>query len=355
MTRSACRHPIQCIVPPYMVEHMARSEDLRVRERALVHLARAAAVRAVRSFAQQMPAMMVTASTTGRKQRLIYDARKKDELPGRLVRSEGEAKLADVAVNEAYDYSGDTFDFFLEVFGRNSLDDAGMSLISSVHVAEADGRDRYQPMSNAFWDGSQMAYGDGDGEVFQCFTRALDVVGHELTHGVQSFTSNLLYRGQSGALNEHFADVFGILVRQWRRQESATEASWLIGREVLVPASTRRGIRDMKHPGTAYRDDPALGTDPQPDHMSKLYVGPADSGGVHINSGIPNRAFVLVAEALGGPAWTTAGTIWYETMLQLSRTSQFADIAKITAQIAGDRFDAATKKAVRAGWKKVGL
>jgi Zn-dependent metalloprotease len=229
------------------------------------------------------------------------------------------------------------------------------SLISSVHVAEADGRDRYQPMSNAFWDGSQMAYGDGDGEVFQCFTRALDVVGHELTHGVQSFTSNLLYRGQSGALNEHFADVFGILVQQWRRQESATEASWLIGREVLVPASTRRGIRDMEHPGTAYRDDPALGTDPQPDHMSKLYVGPADSGGVHINSGIPNRAFVLVAEALGGPAWTTAGTIWYEAMRQLSRTSQFADMAKITAQIAGDRFDAATKKAVRAGWKKVGL
>jgi Zn-dependent metalloprotease len=184
------------------------------------------------------------------------------------------------------------------VFGRNSLDDGGMSLISSVHVGEADGGDRFQPMNNAFWDGSQMAYGDGDGQVFQCFTRSLDVVGHELTHGVQSFTSNLLYRGQSGALNEHFSDVFGILVRQWRRKESATEASWLIGREVLVPAPTRRGIRDMEHPGTAYRDDPALGTDPQPDHMSKLYVGSADSGGVHINSGIPNRAFVLVAQAL---------------------------------------------------------
>jgi len=224
-----------------------------------------------------------------------------------------------------------------------------------VHVGEADGGDRFQPMNNAFWDGSQMAYGDGDGQVFQCFTRSLDVVGHELTHGVQSFTSNLLYRGQSGALNEHFSDVFGILVRQWRRKESATEASWLIGREVLVPAPTRRGIRDMEHPGTAYRDDPALGTDPQPDHMSKLYVGPADSGGVHINSGIPNRAFVLVAQALGRPAWETAGTIWYESMLQLSRTSQFADLAKITAQIAGDRFDAATKKTVRAAWKKVGL
>jgi len=279
----SCRNPIQCIVPPYIVEHMARGDDPRLREWALVHLARAAAIRAVRSFVQQMPAMMVSASPTGKKQRLVYDARKKDVLPGRLVRSEGEGKTADLAVNEAYDYSGDTFDFFFEVFGRNSLDDAGMSLVSSVHVGEADGRDRFQPMNNAFWDGSQMAYGDGDGVVFQCFTRSLDVVGHELTHGVQSFTSNLLYRGQSGALNEHFSDVFGILVRQWRQKESATEASWLIGKEVLVPAPTRRGIRDMEHPGTAYRDDPALGTDPQPDHMSKLYSGPADSGGVHIN------------------------------------------------------------------------
>jgi Zn-dependent metalloprotease len=351
----SCRRSIQCIVPPYMVEHMARCDDARLREWALVHLARAAAIRAVRSFVQQMPAMMVTASPTGRKHRLVYDARRKDTLPGKLVRSEGEPKAADTAVNEAYDHSGDTFDFFLEVFGRNSLDDAGMTLISSVHVGEADGRDRFQPMNNAFWDGGQMAYGDGDGEVFQGFTRSLDVVGHELTHGVQSFSSNLLYRGQSGALNEHFADVFGVLVRQWRRKESATAASWLIGTDVLVPAPTRRGIRDMEHPGTAYRDDPALGTDPQPAHMNDLYLGPADSGGVHINSGIPNRAFVLVAQALGGPAWTTAGTIWYEAMMQLSRTSQFADLATITAQIAGDRFNATTKKAVRAAWKKVGL
>ena len=351
----SCRRSIQCIVPPYMVEHMARCDDARLREWALVHLARAAAIRAVRSFVQQMPAMMVTASPTGRKHRLVYDARRRDTLPGKLVRSEGDPKAADTAVNEAYDHSGDTFDFFLEVFGRNSLDDAGMTLISSVHVGEADGRDRFQPMNNAFWDGGQMAYGDGDGEVFQGFTRSLDVVGHELTHGVQSFSSNLLYRGQSGALNEHFADVFGVLVRQWRRKESATAASWLIGTDVLVPAPTRRGIRDMEHPGTAYRDDPALGTDPQPAHMNDLYLGPADSGGVHINSGIPNRAFVLVAQALGGPAWTTAGTIWYEAMMQLSRTSQFADLATITAQIAGDRFNATTKKAVRAAWKKVGL
>ncbi len=349
------RNPVHCIVPPYMVEYMARIADPVIRERALVALAHCAAVRAVRAFAQQMPAMMVAPSPSGRRHRLVYDARGKDALPGRLVRSEGEARSNDPAVNEAYDYSGDTFDFYHAVFGRNSLDDAGMSLVSSVHVGEADGRDRFQPMNNAFWDGSQMAYGDGDGVVFEGFTRALDVVGHELTHGVESFTSNLMYRGQSGALNEHFADVFGILVRQWRRGEPAEEASWLVGREVLVPAPTRRSIRDMEHPGDAYRNDPYLGTDPQPDHMDRIYKGPADSGGVHINSGIPNRAFVLVAKALGGNAWEVAGQIWYEALLQLSRSSDFEDLARITAQIAGDRFDAATKKAVRAGWKKVGL
>jgi Zn-dependent metalloprotease len=353
--RVVCRRPIQCIVPPYMVEHMARSADPTIRERAVVDLARASAVRAVRAFSQQMPTLLATASPTGRKHRLVYDARKKDVLPGKLVRAEGDPKTADPCVNEAYDYSGDTFDFFLERFARNSLDDDGMTLISSVHVGEADGRDRFQPMNNAFWDGGQMAYGDGDGVVFQCFTRSLDVVAHELTHGVQAFTSNLAYRGQSGALNEHFADVFGVLVRQWRRKESADKASWLVGAEILVPAKTRRAIRDMEHPGTAYADDPALGSDPQPDHMDRIYTGPADSGGVHLNSGIPNRAFVLVARALGGPAWETPGAIWYEALLQLSRSSQFSDMAKLTAQIAGDRCGAATKKAVRAAWKKVGL
>lgn len=352
---AGCRRPIQCIVPPYMVEAMAHCADPAIRDGALVALAHCAAVRAVRDFAGRMPSMMVAASPTGRKHRLVYDARGKDMLPGKLVREEAEPKTSDSAVNEAYDHAGDTFDFFHGLFGRNSLDDAGMSLISSVHVGEPDGRDRYQPMNNAFWDGSQMAYGDGDGSVFHGFTRSLDVVAHELTHGVQAFTSNLVYRGQSGALNEHFADVFGVLVRQWRRKEPAEKASWLVGTEVLVPADTRRGIRDLEHPGTAYRDDPVLGSDPQPAHMKAIYTGPADSGGVHINSGIPNRAFVLVAQSLGGNAWETAGAIWYEAMLQLSRTSQFADLARITAQIAGDRFGAASRKAVRAAWKKVGL
>ena len=350
--RSRC--PVQCIIPPYILESIAHCADPKLRDMALAALACGAAVRAVRSFASQMPTMLATPSPDRRRHRLVYDARGRDELPGKLVRAEGEKTTADAAVNEAYDHSGDTFDFFHALFGRNSLDDAGMSLISSVHVGEADGRG-YQPMSNAFWDGRQMAYGDGDGKVFGRFTRSLDVVAHELTHGVQAFTSNLAYRGQSGALNEHFSDVFGVLVRQWRAGQAVEQASWLIGADVLVPAATRRGIRDMEHPGTAFTDDPVLGSDPQPDHMKKLYTGPADSGGVHLNSGIPNRAFVLVAQAFGGPAWEEAGRVWYDALLQLSRTSRFADLARITAQIAGDTLGAAARKTVRAAWKKVGL
>ena len=231
-----------------------------------------------------------------------------------------------------------------------------MTLISSVHVGEVDENGTRVPMNNAFWNGEQMAYGDGDGVIFRDFTGSLDVVGHELTHGVESFTSNLEYRNQSGALNEHFADVFGVLVRQWINGETALKANWLIGAEVLVPAPTRRAIRDMENPGTAFVNDPDLGDDPQPGHMRDLYTGFADRGGVHINSGIPNRAFVLVAKALKGSAWNVAGRIWYDTMLQLTTTSQIADCARVSLQVASTpKYGAAAKKAVKSAWKKVGI
>jgi len=348
------RNPIQCIVPPYMTDQLTKSKNPKVRAMAIAHLSTAATMRALRVSAQAMPSLMAAMSPAGGKHRLIYDAQQSDQLPGTLVRSEGQGNVADPAVNEAYDFSGDTYDFYREVFKRNSLDDRGMTLKSSVHVGEVDDTGQLGPMNNAFWNGEQMAYGDGDGIVFNRFTQSLDVAGHELTHGVESFTSNLDYFAQSGALNEHFADVFGILVRQWRKSESAATASWVVGSEILVPASTRRGIRDMENPGTAYVNDPELGTDPQPDHMSRLYTGPRDRGGVHINSGIPNKAFVLTAKALGGNAWDTAGYIWYQTMLQLTTTSEFADCAALSAQIAGG-VSAQARNAVVAAWQAVGL
>jgi Zn-dependent metalloprotease len=257
-------------------------------------------------------------------------------------------------VNEAFDHAGSTYDFYNAVFKRESLDDNGMTLVGTVHVGESDGRGGFVSLDNAFWNGKQMAYGDGDSVIFQRFTRSLDVVGHELTHGVQSFTSNLDYEGQSGALNEHFADVFGILVRQWKNRETAAQSDWLIGKEVLVSAPTRRAVRDMQHPGTAFMSDPYLGTDPQPEHMSKLYTGHSDNGGVHINSGIPNRAFVLAARALGGDAWDVTGRIWYETMLRLTKSAQFQECAELSVEIAA-AVGADAARAVSKAWANVGV
>lgn len=348
------RNPIQCIIPPYITDELLKSADPKIRSRAVAQTRSAARMRAFREAAQAMPTLMAVTSPGKKKLRQVHDAKQSDQLPGTLVRSEGQAKVGDAAVDEAYDGAGNTYDFYYKIFQRNSLDDNGMTLISSVHVGEVDDIGQLGTMNNAFWNGEQMAYGDGDGVLFRPFTRSLDVIGHELTHGVQSFTSNLRYFAQSGALNEHFADVFGILVRQWKSGETVAKANWVVGAEVLVPAPTRRGIRDMQNPGTAFVNDPDLGTDPQPAHMSKIFTGPRDRQGVHINSGIPNRAFVLTAKAIGGKAWETTGRIWYDTLLQLNTNSQFIDCAKLTVQVAATH-GAAAKKAVKAAWKKVGI
>ena len=350
------RHPLLCFIPPYIIEHMVQSSHAHIRALAIANLASSSAFVAFRTSAQAMPTLLARKSPEGGKNRLVYDAQHTNALPGTLARSENQPATRDPSVDEAFEGSGAVYDFYEQLFKRNSLDDNGMSLISTVHVADVDFQGEFVPMNNAFWNGQQMAYGEGDGEVFKRFTGSLEVIGHELTHGVQSFTSNLNYQGQSGALNEHFADVFGVLVRQWKEGTSAEDSSWVIGKELLIPAPTRRGIRDMEHPGTAYVDDPELGDDPQPATMAGIYTGAKDNGGVHINSGIPNRAFVLAAKALGGNAWEVAGRIWYETMLQLSSTSQFADCARISVQIAGGKqYGIGARKAVRAAWKEVGV
>ncbi|MEQ1751531.1 MAG: peptidase M4 family protein, partial [Prosthecobacter sp.] len=197
---------IHCILPPFLLETMAASKNPKVRAIALGNIAAAASFRSHRRVMSVMPTMAVNASPSQKKHRLVYDmAGASFPLPGALIRSEGGKASKDKAINEAYNHSGTTYDFYSKLFGRNSLDDNGMSLISSVHVADFNGGS----MSNAFWDGTQMAYGDGDGIIFKAFTKSLDVVGHELTHGVVSFTSNLVYQDEPGALNEHYADVFG--------------------------------------------------------------------------------------------------------------------------------------------------
>jgi Zn-dependent metalloprotease len=345
-----CPNPLHCILPPYVLDHMMESPDSEVRTLGVEAIARSASMRAVRSTLSLAPMLMAIPSLDGKKHRLIYDLESRGTtwLPGKLVRSEGGARSKDTAVNEAYDHAGSTYDFFSKVFGRNSLDDHGMTLVSSVHVGAR--------FNNAFWNGEQMAYGDGDQQVFIRFSKSLDVVAHELSHGVVSFTSNLEYRDEPGALNEHFADVFGVLVKQWKKKQDVKAASWLIGAEIMGPKTRAKALRTFKNE-RAYEKDPLLGTDPQPKHLKNRYKGTADSGGVHFNSGIPNHAFYRVAQALGGKAWEKAGQIWYKSLLALTRESGFKERVATTTMNAGALYGSGSleQKAVVQAWKDVGF
>jgi Zn-dependent metalloprotease len=284
------------------------------------------------------------------RRRQIFDCKNFNDLPGDLVRSETDtAPNRDKAVNEAFDHAGTTWDFYKTIFGRESVDGNGKTLVSSVHYS--------QKYDNAFWNGQQMVYGDGDGVIFQRFTAAVDVIAHELTHGVTQFTAQLAYHDQPGALNESMSDVFGSMVKQWMLDQTVTQADWLIGAAIMAPGFKGRALRDMANPGTAF-DDPHLGKDAQPGHMKDYVQTDADSGGVHTNSGIPSRAFVLAAKAIGGNSWEKTGKIWYVTLTQrLTAEAGFAKCATETVSVARDLFpdDPSIAEKVAKAWTDVGV
>jgi Zn-dependent metalloprotease len=334
------------ILPPHILTQVSKNApDPKVRDRALENLQLQSQLRGMRNaFAQ----LSFTGLETGTKRRAIHDCGHSQILPGKLVRGENEAETNDPAERQAYEGTGATYDFYLSVFNRNSIDDKGMRLISSVHFA--------RDFDNAFWNGGQMVFGDGDGELFNPFTQCTDVIGHELTHGVTEFTAGLEYQDQSGALNEHISDVFGSLLKQFLRKQSAAQADWLIGEGLLAagkPGSNRTALRSMKAPGTAY-DDPVLGKDPQPGHMDQYDRSSRDHGGVHVNSGIPNHAFYLAATTIGGNAWEVPGHIWYEMLHRLRPNSQFADAAAAAREIS-QKHGKAAADAVDKAWSAVGL
>ncbi|MGB3236900.1 MAG: M4 family metallopeptidase [Geitlerinemataceae cyanobacterium] len=349
------RNPLHCILPPHMLKELAEQGTPLERERAIRSLVLSGQFRGQRQQIAELTTRPPAREAIAVKQRIIYDAGGQTELPGRRVRGEGDPPTGDAAVDEAYDGAGETFDLYQVIYGRNSIDDRGMDLVSTVHYG--------QSYDNAFWDGKQMTYGDGDEDLpeserlFNRFTIAIDIIAHELTHGVTQYEAGLVYRNQPGALNESFSDVFGALVKQRQRNQTATEADWIIGEGLFTRNISATGIRSMKAPGTAY-NDPKLGKDPQPAYMRDIYKGFEDNGGVHINSGIPNYAFYLAARELGGYAWEKAGRIWYIALRdKLRPTSTFWDAARETYQVAGELFGAGSleQQAVRNGWTTVGL
>src|SRR6266446_4448677 len=298
------RHSIFCILPPHILREIAKnSDDKKQREQALNTLGLDATSRTNR-INEQFMAMnvarpLMTATPTA--QRSIYTAGNGTDLPGRLVRAEGGTASKDVEADEAYDGLGATFNFYLQVMHRVSIDGQGLPLNATVHYDNA--------YDNAFWNGEQMVFGDGDG-------------------------------------------------KQYKNNQAAADADWLIGAGLLTNQVNGKALRSMSAPGTAY-NDPILGRDPQPDNMSKYVNTKSDNGGVHINSGIPNRAFFLVATALKGFSWDKAGQIWYSTLrdANLRTTATFSDFAKLTVINAGHLYgsSSAEVKAVEEAWKTVGV
>jgi Zn-dependent metalloprotease len=366
-------HQSHCMfVPPHILEYMAGAGNEAARFSALqdnrTRTTRATQVVEITTLASAIvgvaapPAATATKKKTGvvgimapppgTAGRAVYDCNHQWGPPPAFVlkRGEGDPVTPDQAVNDAYDTGGAVRDYYKNKLGRNSIDNLGMNQIHNVHLGV-----NYM---NAFWNGAQMFYGDGDGTVFTNFTGDPDVIGHELTHGVTQYTAALIYDGQSGALNESFSDVFGSVIEQNMNGKNAGNADWLIGDGIMGPTLYGEALRSMKAPGTAY-DNSLLGKDPQPDHMSHYYTGTGDNHGVHINSGIPNKVFYLVAtdDNIGTDK---AALIWYTTLQKLWSTAVFSDFARVLVDSArllvkGGQVPAGTTQTVRLALREVGL
>ncbi|KAI1362289.1 metalloprotease [Xylaria arbuscula] len=356
--------PKQRIVPDSLLKHISECEDVdeATRSRAKRDLEHSQKVQVKYQQAQGLAAQAkqaVTATAEDDKSsdseatyRAVYDAKNTEDegdLPGTVLRVEGQKAVSDEAANQAYDNAGNVLSFYLDIFNWKSIDNNNMNVISSVHFG--------QQYENAFWDPeiAQMVYGDGH-DFLGNFTNAVDVIGHELTHAVTEYTSPLDYTGQSGALNEHISDAFGIMVKQRVQNEDAASADWLIGEECLMPGVKGVALRSMKAPGTAY-DDPRFGKDPQPDNFAQYEKTTDDNGGVHLYSGIPNKAFYLSAVAFGGYSWEKAGKIWWETLQsgQIPPKCTFIQFADATVEKAEELYGEDGASIVRKAWNEVGV
>ena len=348
MRRHTCTY-----VPPHVMDSLAgRSNDeVRAAARESIHegkMRREQRSERILGAAKALAAAAPAAVGASSGNREVYNSNHQWQLRVGSPRAEGDPATGDADQDTTYESLGTIRDFFAGVLERQSIDNQGMDIVASVHVGVN--------FMNAFWDGDELALGDGDGQIFTSFAQSLDVVAHEYAHGVTQFTANLDYYGQSGALNESFSDVFGTVITQAAANQTAATADWLIGNEIMGPTLFGEALRSMRAPGTAY-DNPLMGKDPQPDHMAGYYAGSADNQGVHINSGIPNRAFYLVAREIGTPC---AGRIWYHGLQNLWPTAQFNDAVEVlvrsaqTLTLAGVAPQGSTQ-VVRSAFKQVGL
>ncbi len=332
-------------IPPFILENLAKAGV----ENATLTIHQDMSSRKDRaSEVPDIKTLMGVAPATGKAARQVFDSQNQMEYQVKLVLSEGGPVSIDDAVNNAYDHIGSFRDYAREKLGRDSIDNNGMDIVCNVHFGT-----KY---NNAFFDGKEISIGDGDDVIFSSFAKSLDVIAHELGHGIVQWTANLEYRNQSGALNEHFADVFGTVITQHLEKSTADDADWLIGDEIMGPKLFGEALRCMAYPGTAFDND-LMGKDPQPAHMKDFYKGPNDNGGVHINSGIMNRAFYLASREL---ETEKAALIWYTALQNLWPTASFNDaVAQIVRAtqllIKNGKIKSGSTQKVRAAFKEVGL
>ena len=357
-----CEAPVYgCyIIPPFVLRHIAETtpkDEVRARAERALTLRRDVTRERTAALAERrdVPGERVR-DARPRKNRIVYDANRTDNRHFRLARREGdEPNGNEPEVDEAFKHSGITWDFYNSVFGRNSIDGWGMDLISTVNYR--------RNFVNARWNGGQMLYGGDVPGLFNRFTKTLDIVAHELTHGVVQFTVGLDHVGQPGALGESICDVFGSMVKQWAKGQKAADADWLMGEGLYVrkKGARRRAVRSLKAPGTAHNDPTpgGIGIDPQVAHMSEYLKLPddEDQGGVHLNSGIANRAFYLAATQLGGYSWEGAGQIWYRVLAErrIRPAATFADMRDATVRAATELFGDRAARTVAHAWAKVGV
>lgn len=329
--------PCCSIIPSIVLRHIAENPDVspESREIALKTLNAIPALHQARATALEAAAPQ---NRERRLQRKIYDAKQGGSFNNRtLLFSDpnGPGINPDPSAVNIYEHFKLIFDFYHDEFGRNSFDGNGAEFDGTVHF---DGDGPPPGYVNAFWNGRQFAFGDGDFELFGSFANILDITAHEVTHAVVQFTARLAPGNQTGALNESISDVFGSMIKQYyapRGRQKVTEADWLIGKGIfLVPNA--RALRDMAHPGTAY-NNPLVGRDQQGASMSKYFEGDEDNGGVHMNCGIPNRAFHLAAMSIGGYSWQGAGKVWYASLTDpelrhIDNRHAFKEFAKLTCK-----------------------
>ncbi len=252
----------------------------------------------------------------------------------------------DKAAVDAHVNAGKVYDYYKKTFNRNSFDDKGAKLISSVHVGES--------WNNAAWNGIQMMYGDGDGKTFIPLAAGLDVIGHELTHAVTEHTANLVYKNESGPLNESLSDIMGVMVEK---------KSWDLGADIYTPGKPGDALRSLKDPASI--PNPLKPGEGYPDHYNKRYTGTADHGGVHINSSINNKAAYLVSDGgthygvkVTGVGREATEKIYYRALTKyLTANSDFKMMRQAALQSAEDLYGKNSKElqAVTKAYDAVGV